>query len=299
MPVPRMEEALKALRPSLGARADGPRRGQRQGGSLCPAGRDPGGRDPPCGHPSSVRPSEPGPGGASPARGPVSQLRGTPGPRRRPGPGSRAWTARSWNRIPRPTIATWPRPMSWPSSWPRGSWTWGWATTCPSLPPPSRGSSTPWRRCAPTRGISSPPSSGRTPSLPRPGSRLVEALAAIHRRLAEESGGEEFIPMAVPDLRERSPELREVRDLIDDVDRELLELLHRRTQLAQRAARAKAELGAPILDPARESHPAPGPSSLGRGPGAGREPGGGSLPGLAARVPAGPGGAARRGIHSG
>jgi prephenate dehydrogenase len=83
--------------------------------------------------------------------------------------------------------------------------------------------------------------------------RLVEALAAIHRRLAEDSGGEEFIPMAVPDLRERSPELREVRDLIDDVDRELLELLHRRTQLAQRAARAKAQLGAPILDPVREA----------------------------------------------
>jgi prephenate dehydrogenase len=84
-------------------------------------------------------------------------------------------------------------------------------------------------------------------------SRLVEALTSIHRRLAENPDGEEFIPMAVPDLRERSPELREVRDLIDDVDRELLGLLHRRTQLAQRAARAKAELGAPILDPARET----------------------------------------------
>jgi len=83
--------------------------------------------------------------------------------------------------------------------------------------------------------------------------RLVEALASIHRKLAEDSDGEDFIPMAVPDLRERSPELREVRELIDEVDRELVGLLHRRTQLAQRAARAKAELGAPILDSARET----------------------------------------------
>jgi prephenate dehydrogenase len=83
--------------------------------------------------------------------------------------------------------------------------------------------------------------------------KLVEALGSIHRRLAENADSEEFIPMAIPDLRERSPELREVRDLIDEVDRELLGLLQRRTQLAKRAARAKAELGAPILDPARET----------------------------------------------
>jgi len=83
--------------------------------------------------------------------------------------------------------------------------------------------------------------------------KLVEALASIHRRLAEDNGSEDYIPMAVPDLREHSPELREVRDLIDEVDREILGLLNRRTQLAQRAAKAKAALGAPVLDPARET----------------------------------------------
>ena len=83
--------------------------------------------------------------------------------------------------------------------------------------------------------------------------KLVEALSAIHHRLAEGDGREDYIPMSAPDLRERSPELGEVRDLIDEVDRELLALLQRRAQLAQRAARAKAELGAPILDPAREA----------------------------------------------
>ena len=83
--------------------------------------------------------------------------------------------------------------------------------------------------------------------------KLVEALASIHRRLAEADDREDYIPMAAPDLRERSPELGEVRDLIDEVDREIMELLQRRAQLSQRAARAKAELGAPILDPARET----------------------------------------------
>jgi prephenate dehydrogenase len=83
--------------------------------------------------------------------------------------------------------------------------------------------------------------------------RLIEALGAIHRRLAEEGGGEENIPMPALDLRDRSPELAEVRDLIDEVDREILALLDRRTQLARRAARAKAGLGAPVLDPAREA----------------------------------------------
>ena len=83
--------------------------------------------------------------------------------------------------------------------------------------------------------------------------RLVEALSSIHQRLAEDADSENFIPMAIPDLRERSPELRAVRDLIDDVDREILTLLNRRTQLAQRAAKAKAEFGAPVLDAARET----------------------------------------------
>jgi len=82
--------------------------------------------------------------------------------------------------------------------------------------------------------------------------KLLEALSSIHQRLSEESAVEETIPMATPDLRVRSPELKEVRDLIDEVDREILGLLQQRTELAQRAAKAKAQLGAPVLDPARE-----------------------------------------------
>jgi prephenate dehydrogenase len=82
--------------------------------------------------------------------------------------------------------------------------------------------------------------------------RLVDALIAINHKLAEDTGADESIPMATANLQERSPELREVRELIDDVDREMLALLHRRLELAQRAAQAKVELGAPILDPVRE-----------------------------------------------
>jgi prephenate dehydrogenase len=82
--------------------------------------------------------------------------------------------------------------------------------------------------------------------------RFLEALGDIHQRLAVTEGEGEAIPPSLPDLRERSPELGQVRDLIDEVDRELVTLLQRRTQLALRAARAKAALGAPVLDPARE-----------------------------------------------
>jgi prephenate dehydrogenase len=50
-----------------------------------------------------------------------------------------------------------------------------------------------------------------------------------------------------------SPELAEARDRIDEIDRELVELLARRGHLALRAARAKAELGRAVVDPHREA----------------------------------------------
>jgi len=58
---------------------------------------------------------------------------------------------------------------------------------------------------------------------------------------------------AIPDLGSRSPELQETRELIDAVDHELIMLLARRATLARRAGKAKAELGHPIVDPAREA----------------------------------------------
>lgn len=84
---------------------------------------------------------------------------------------------------------------------------------------------------------------------------LLEALGAIDQALSVpvEGATPESTRFAIPDLGPRSPELQETRELIDAVDRELLGLLARRATLSQRAARAKAELGHPVLDPAREA----------------------------------------------
>jgi prephenate dehydrogenase len=86
---------------------------------------------------------------------------------------------------------------------------------------------------------------------------LVDALASVHRMLEREEPAEDAAPdstrFAIPDLGSRSPELKETREHIDALDREIVELLSRRTQLARRAARAKATLGAPVLDPTREA----------------------------------------------
>ncbi len=87
---------------------------------------------------------------------------------------------------------------------------------------------------------------------------LVQALASIDRALDAQSvdgvdaptNGERF---AIPDLGQGSPELKETRDHIDAIDRGIVSLLAQRAQLQQRAARAKAALGAPVLDGAREA----------------------------------------------
>jgi prephenate dehydrogenase len=94
--------------------------------------------------------------------------------------------------------------------------------------------------------------------------QLVAALSAIDHALdaqaaqvTPEGGHEPTTDTAgrftIPDLGERSPELKQARDHIDAVDREIVRLLAQRAQLAQRAALAKAKLGAPVLDSTREA----------------------------------------------
>jgi prephenate dehydrogenase len=91
--------------------------------------------------------------------------------------------------------------------------------------------------------------------------QLVQALSAIDRALdaqaarpAEPDASPDSTGrFAIPDLGDRSPELKQTRDHIDAVDREIVRLLAQRTQLAQRAAHAKARLGAPVLDATREA----------------------------------------------
>ena len=84
--------------------------------------------------------------------------------------------------------------------------------------------------------------------------RLIEALTLIDQRLAEApSGAQSLSDPGIPDLGQTSPALREVREHIDELDRELLALLQRRCELSARAGLAKMATGAPVLDPTRES----------------------------------------------
>jgi prephenate dehydrogenase len=85
-------------------------------------------------------------------------------------------------------------------------------------------------------------------------SGLLDALQAIHGDLAEAAlEGSDASSLDIPELAARSPQLQEARDYIDALDRELLDLLARRMELARRAAKAKAALGTPVLDPSRET----------------------------------------------
>jgi prephenate dehydrogenase len=82
---------------------------------------------------------------------------------------------------------------------------------------------------------------------------LVEALASLDQALDQESPESLPAGLQVPDLGERSPDLQAARELIDQVDRQLLGLLAQRAHLSQRAGEAKEALGASIRDPQREA----------------------------------------------
>ncbi|HVE86271.1 MAG TPA: chorismate mutase [Myxococcales bacterium] len=81
--------------------------------------------------------------------------------------------------------------------------------------------------------------------------RYIDALVAADRGLDQARGPEKDAP-TIPDLGERSPELRETRALIDETDDAILGLLSRRAALSHKAGRAKAERGWAVSDPARE-----------------------------------------------
>jgi len=84
--------------------------------------------------------------------------------------------------------------------------------------------------------------------------RLLSALEAIDRDLTAPAADPPLQSqrLTIPPLKERAPDLREARDLIDDIDRDLVHLLGRRAQFARRAGRAKAKAGKEVHDPARE-----------------------------------------------
>ena len=81
---------------------------------------------------------------------------------------------------------------------------------------------------------------------------LLDALAAADRKLAEPAS-DASPAIEIPDLGASSPALVEARELIDEVDGEILALLARRALLSRRAAAAKAELGVGVRDARREA----------------------------------------------
>ncbi len=93
-------------------------------------------------------------------------------------------------------------------------------------------------------------------------SRFLEALGKADARLSappatpSRPAGTGFEAASsedeIPELCAASPELREARGLIDEVDRELLALLARRARIAERASRAKTDLGQGVRDEGRE-----------------------------------------------
>ncbi len=92
--------------------------------------------------------------------------------------------------------------------------------------------------------------------------KLLEALQQVHQDLEvldQEhvglGGGEEHEETArleIPSLGSQAPELRQTRDLIDELDGELVALLARRAVLANRAGQIKAQHGHGVRDPGRE-----------------------------------------------
>ncbi|MHC4380477.1 MAG: prephenate dehydrogenase/arogenate dehydrogenase family protein [Planctomycetota bacterium] len=89
-------------------------------------------------------------------------------------------------------------------------------------------------------------------------SRLLEALTATDTALSQpvaEEVGEDQVEerLRIADATPTPPQLGLARELIDEIDAELLQLLARRAELSMRAAHAKAEVGKGVRDPGREA----------------------------------------------
>ena len=87
---------------------------------------------------------------------------------------------------------------------------------------------------------------------------LLDTLAKVHNALEAIGSGysvndERAESLGIPDLETPAPELKETRELIDEVDQELIGLLARRAQLSRRAGAIKSERGKAVRDPARET----------------------------------------------
>jgi prephenate dehydrogenase len=88
--------------------------------------------------------------------------------------------------------------------------------------------------------------------------RLLEAMKAVDIAVDEVSQGAEATEvvspaLVIPEGGDAANRLLEARQLIDNVDRNILELLRTRAELARHAGRAKVSAGRQVYDPAREA----------------------------------------------
>lgn len=84
--------------------------------------------------------------------------------------------------------------------------------------------------------------------------RLLDALTALDASITSAAPATRDETLAIPEGPASSnPELLEARDLIDEIDRELVTMLARRAELSRRARAAKSREGKPVHDPTRES----------------------------------------------
>ena len=84
---------------------------------------------------------------------------------------------------------------------------------------------------------------------------FLDALSRLDGELALPQAAEPAAAQAgfpIPDFGDRSPDLLEVRELIDEVDRRVVDLLLQRHDLSKRAGHIKRREGQPVRDPARE-----------------------------------------------
>jgi prephenate dehydrogenase len=84
---------------------------------------------------------------------------------------------------------------------------------------------------------------------------FLAALTRLDLELAQPQAVEPASAEAefpIPDFGDRSPDLLEVRELIDELDRRLVDLLLQRHDLSKRAGHIKRRDGQPVRDPARE-----------------------------------------------
>ncbi|MEE2902682.1 MAG: prephenate dehydrogenase/arogenate dehydrogenase family protein [Myxococcota bacterium] len=86
--------------------------------------------------------------------------------------------------------------------------------------------------------------------------KLIDALISVDKNVKDyqpqiRSAAEEAV-LDIPASTDTPPELLQTRELIDQLDRELIELLGRRANLSRRAKKAKATVGRAVRDSKRE-----------------------------------------------